>query len=64
METKPIVIDIDDLHEFVGGAADAQVKDQVGHDNSTYPGVNSTVMCYYFGPSPDAVEDWIVIKGQ
>ncbi len=66
MEKKPVLVEINDLRDFVGGNADVTVseKPKIGHAEATYPSTNGTSMCYYVGPSPDAAEDWIVIKGK
>jgi hypothetical protein len=70
MEKKPIIVEIDDLREVVGGA-DITVAAQttvnptagLGHAAAS-PSVNGTAMCWYGWFSPDAVEDWVVIKGK
>ena len=65
MDKKPVMVEINDLREFVGGTSDVTVGEQtkIGHSEAAYP-VNGTSMCYYIGPSPDAADDWIVIKGK
>ena len=60
---KPIVVEIDDLREFVGGGADLAVQDR---DNAsaefTFP--SNTIMCYRFKEPTKDPNDWTVIKGQ
>ncbi len=63
---KAIVVEIEDLREIVGGAAEISIKEQegaLGHPQaSAIASSNSTSMCWY-SPTPTA-SDWIVIKGE
>jgi len=65
MDKKAIVVEIEDLREFIGGAADVTVSEEgKSGPEPSYPGaVNGTSMCWYCVPS-DAADDWTVIKGK
>ena len=67
MEKKPIIVEIEDLREVVGGAdvavaAQTTAQPALGHAAAA-PSTNGTAMCWYGWFSRDAVEDWVVIKG-
>lgn len=68
MNKKPMIVEIEDLREFVGGAGEVKVPESsIGHQGGA-EAVQSTVMCFvcfsanHTSHGPDAVDDWTEIQ--
>lgn len=62
MNKKPIVVEIEDLRELVGGGAEVAVQDRDSAATEfTFP--SNTIMCYRFKDPTKEPKDWTVIKG-
>jgi len=62
MNKKQVVVEIEDLREFVGGGADVAVQNSdVSGTEFVFP--SNTIMCYRF-KEPAQGADWTVVKGK
>jgi hypothetical protein len=70
MEKKPILVEIEDLRDIVGGAGAVDVALTESSVSApglkvAQPSVNGTAMCWYgWAKKEQVVDDWTVIKGQ